>query len=373
MILISQKTKLPGKQTRAYELLELAAIFGEFPSELLTRLSGGDSYKEKIVTTLKQQGLLKTYYKDGRRGLRPTTRAKRLLLADNLDRFSFFMDENSDTNHVRSEPHRRERLHRIAEAIITMKNAGVKVFRDERPEIFSREWESGELIEEPLFYSSREIQELGYQYSKMKGSRSVGVLLTEQDVFITYSLNESLIKWSYKSEMRMKILIQNYLCLDRMSYQYSRNNLNGLLLGNSMELALKILESSRQQYFVLDGNYDNFYFVTKDEKGDMLLRLLCRPDLCCELEEILTDDLRPQQSGFVVENDAMTEDGRPVILAYKCDLNRIRRFNTALTLREMRGVIICFDYQADVLRRYCSEAVEFQTIDYTKTERRFYS
>ena len=373
MILISQKITLPGKQTRAYELLELAAIFGEFPIDLLARLSGGASYKETIVTTLKRQGLLKTYYKDGRRGLRPTITAKRLLLSDNPNRFSSFFDENSDTNHVRGEPHRRDRLYRIAEAIITMKNADVKVFRDERPAIFSRERESGEMIEEPLFYSSREIQELGYQYSKMKGSRSVGVLLTEHDIFITYSLNESLIKWSYKSEMRMKILIQNYLCLDRMSYQYSRNDLKGLLLGNSMELALKILENSRQQYFVLDGNYDNFYFVTKDEKGDMLLRLLCRPDLCCELDEILTDDLCPQQSGFLVENDAMTKDGKPVILAYKCDLNRIRRFNTALALREMSGVVICFDYQAEVLRQYCNEAIEFQTIDYKKVERRFFS
>ena len=92
MISISRNTTLPGKQTRAYELLELAAVFGEFPSELLTRLSGGASYKETIVTTLKRQGLIKTYYKDGRRGLRPTITAKRLLIADNPDRFSFFMD-----------------------------------------------------------------------------------------------------------------------------------------------------------------------------------------------------------------------------------------------------------------------------------------
>lgn len=373
MIRISQKTTLPGKRTRAYELLELVAVSGEFPVELLSRLSGGESYKETIVTRLKQQGLIKTYYADGRRGLRPTITAKRLLMADNPTRFSFFFDENSDTNHVRSEPHRRDRLYRIAEAIVTMKNAGVKVFRDERPAIFSQGWIGGDLIEEPLFYSSREIQELGYQYSKMKGSRSVGVLLTEQDIFITYSLNESLIKWSYKSEMRMKILIQNYLCLDRMSYQYSRNDLNGLLFGNSMELALEILKSAGRQYFILDGNYENFFFITKDRKGEMLLRLLCNPELCDELDEILTDDLCPANRGSLFENDAMTEDGVPVLLAYKCDLKRIQKFDTALNVQDKRGIIICFDYQAEVLRRYCGPNVEFQTLDFEKTERRFFS
>lgn len=373
MITIPTKKVLPGKQTRAYELLELIAIFGEFPTDLLPRLSGGASYKETIVTSLKQKGLVKTYYDDGRRGLRLTITAKRLLMADNPMRFSFYLNGNSDTNHVRSEPHRRERLYRVAEATVTMKNANVAVFRDERPSIFSRERKDGVYIDTPAFYSSREMQELGNQFSKMKGARSVGVLLTEENIFITYSLGESIIKWSYKSEMRTKALLQNVLCLERLSHQYSPQSIQGLLLGNSMELALEILKSGGQQYYVLDGNYENFYFVTKDERGEMLLKLLCRPELCEELDEILSDDLCPAQSGFLIENDAMTEDGTPVLFAYKCDLNRIQKFNTALSTQNKKGILYCFDYQAEVLRRYCSGLVEFKTLDYKKTERRFFS
>ena len=371
MISISRNTTLPGKQTRAYELLELAAVFGEFPSELLTRLSGGASYKETIVTTLKRQGLIKTYYKDGRRGLRPTITAKRLLIADNPDRFSFFMDENSDTNHIRSEPHRRDRLHRIAEASVTMKNAGVSIFRDERPSLSCL---SNLSINAPAFYSSREIKDLGIVFDKVKSTRLVGLLLSERNIFVAYNFGNSIIRtWAYKTEMRAKAIIENEFCRKPHSTQYSVKNIKGLIFGNSMELAYDVLANTTKQYFLLDDNYENFYFVTNDERGEMLLQLLCRPDLCAKLDALLSEDLCPADRGALIENDAMTTDGYPVLFAYKCDLRRIRKFDTALNTQKRQGIIYCFDYQAEVLSRYCSDAVEFQTLDYEKTERRFFS
>ena len=373
VVLISQNRPLPNKDTKVYKLLEMIGIFGEFPNDLLSRLSVGKGYKEKMVMLLKRQGLIKTHYEDGRRGLRLTTTGKRFLLADNPERFEFYLSGNSDTNHIRCEAHRRDRLYRIAEASVTMSNAGVSIFRDEHPAIFSPSWEGGECIRAPAFYSSREIKESGATFSKIKGARAIGVMLTPHNIFITYNLGSSLMKWHYRAEMRNKALIQNLLCLERLPKQYSPKCISAILLADSMELAQKILENKIEQYMLLDDNYENFYFVTNDEKGEMLLRLLCRPDLCTELDEILTEDLCYADPGALIENDAMTEDGRPVILAYKCNLNRIQKFDTSLKLQKKRGVIICFDYQAEVLRRFCSEAVEFQTLNYEKTERRFFS
>lgn len=45
---------------------------------------------------------------------------------------------------------------------------------------------------------------------------------------------------------------------------------------------------------------------------------------------------------------------------------------SALDLMECSGTLICFDYQADVLRRYCGNRVRFQTIDFIKFERRLF-
>ncbi len=47
-----QNNIFPNKQTRAYELLELIAIFGEFPTKALSRLPGGETYKEAVVPIL---------------------------------------------------------------------------------------------------------------------------------------------------------------------------------------------------------------------------------------------------------------------------------------------------------------------------------
>lgn len=370
VIYISEKTMLPNKNTKMYDTLVLIALFGELPVELLSRICASTSYKESIIKRLRRQGLIKYYNKDGYRGLRPTTIAKNLLFADNPERFFEYTYENVDTNHVRSEPSRRERLHRIAEASVTMRNAGVEIFHDCCPPLPSLKSTKADI---PAFYTSREIKDLGIEFDKIKGTRSVGALFTENDIFITYNLGKSIVrKWAYKTEMRTKAVIENEFCLKPQIPHYSCDSVKGIVLSNSMEMAYNILTDTARQYFVLDKNYDNFYFITNDEKGEQLLRLLCRPDLCEELDEILMEDLYIPYSNVPPETDAVTKDGIPVLIAYKCDLGRIRRFDTSLAVQRKKGIVYCFDYQAEILRRYCGETIEFQTLDYNKVERRFF-
>ncbi len=325
-----------------------------------------------VVTELKKQGLLKTYYKDGLRGLRLTSAAKQLLLADNEKRFAFYFAENADTNHVRTAQSRRQRLHRIADATLTMKNAGVSVFRDEHDNIFSPTFEGSVYIRAPVFYNSREIKELGTLFTKVKGARSIGTLLTEQNIFIAYNLGNSLMKWEYKAEMRVKALMENMLCFPKITQQYSFNSIKGLLFGDTMELAFRILTNEQEQYYIKDEDYDSFYFVTNDEKGETLLRLLCNTELSDKLHSILTEPFYPQSQGCLIENDAMTEDGKPVLLAYNCDLQRIRRFANSLKTQSRQGILYCLDYQADVLKRYCGDAADIKAIDYEKMKRRIF-
>lgn len=300
------------------------------------------------MSSLKGKGLLKTYYADGLRGLRPTTTAKRLLLADNSERFSLCMAENADTNHIHGEPHRRERLHRIAEATLTMRNAGASIFRDERPAIFSPTAKGGEPLQSSAFYSSLEMREYGEELFKTKGARFVGVLLTPQNIFITYNLGNHMIRWGYRAEMRTKATVSNLLCYKKTPIEYDSSSIKGLLLANSMELASEILTKKTKHYFLLDGNYENFYFVTNDERGEMLLRFLCDAELRNELDELLSSDLCSRNDWFEIINDAMTEDGVPVLFAYTCDLYRIKKFNRGLVKHEKQGIMYCFDYQAEV-------------------------
>lgn len=366
---------LPDKQTVGYTLLELVAVSGELPADQLCRLPGGDSYKLNVVRVLKSQKLLRTYYRDGVRGYRLTAPAKKALCRDAPERFSFSLSGSAETNLVKSEITRRLRLHRVAEATLTMKNAGVLIFRDEKPNVFSPEWEETDSLSvtAPAFYNSREIKEMGTVFAKIRGARSVGVLLTPADVFVVYDLGNSLMKWEYKSEMRTKALMKTVLCRERLPHQYPPEAVQGLLLADGMEQACDILnENEGRQYFVLDGNYEHFYFLTNDRKGERLLSLLCSRALTERLTDILYADLYECDFAGNLECDAADRNGEPVLLSFFCDLPRIKRFDTALQLQNKYGTLICFDFQREALERYCSGRVKFQTIDFKKWERSFF-
>ncbi len=373
---MSDPIQLPARDTAGYRLLSLVAVCGELPVDQLERLPGGDSYKRSLVTALKNQRLMRTVYRDGLRGYRLTLAAKSALLSDLPDRFSFALTGASETNHIKSEVPRRLRLHRIAEVTVTMLNAGVIVHRDEKPDLFRPVWRESVQPRPPtpVFYNSREVKELGLAFVKIHGGRFVGVLLTSENVFVSYNIVSSLIRWDYKSEMRTKAMMKSTVCEQRLSSCYPMDAVQGLVFGSSMELAYRILsEEGGRQYFLLDRNYDHFYFLTSDHYGQRLLQLLCDRTLRERLESILLDDLYEADTGSTLENDAFDEADDPVLLGYFCDLQRIQRFDTGLQLQNRTGTIICFDFQKEALSRYCCDRVRFQVIDFQKWERSFFA
>ena len=327
------------------------------------------------MTSLKKNGLLRTYYRDRLRGYRLGAKAKAALLDGWPERFSPYLTGDTDTNRLKSEVNRRLRLHRLAETYVTMDNAGIGLFQDEKPKVFSPQGYHGEAIEYPAFYSSREVKEMGIDTTQVRSSRFAGVLLAPTGIFVTYNSGAALMKWRCKSEMRVKALMWSVLCQQRLAGQYRAEDVHGLVLGDSMELAYQMLTSTggaKHDYFMLDGSYDHFYFLTNNHQGEVILALLCDPLKTAELNRILSQGLIAGNAGRAIEQDAAEQDGTPVLFGYSCDLPRITRFNTSLDLMDRPGTLICFDFQADVLRRYCGSRVRFQTIDFTKFEGRLF-
>ena len=140
-----------------------------------------------------------------------------------------------------------------------------------------------------------------------------------------------------------------------------------------MEMAYKVLITpSNTPYAIHEDSYEHFYFLTNDSKGERLLQLFCNRSLCEQLNDILMTDLEEQDSTSSIENDAITEDGIPVLFAHTFGLPRIKRFKRGLDIRGAQGMIICFDYQKEVLERYFCEQVRFQTINFEKWEKEFF-
>jgi hypothetical protein len=359
-------------------ILSLIAVSGELPANQIKRLFGGGRYKEEKIKELKNKNLIRTYYKDKLRGYMLTANGKKMLLKDNQERFESFLTGNTETNQPKYDITRRLRLKSIAETVVTMQNAGVSIYRDEKPDVFCPDIDFNSrpyIITDPAFYNSREIKEMGSEFVKIHGARSVGVLLTEYDAFVVYNTCGSLMKWDYKSELRTKALIKNILCIERFPHQYKPDNIKGMMLGDNMEQLYRLLTSTggvKRKYFMLDDNYGSFIYLTNDRNGELILKLLNDRNKTNHLKHILSENLSGRNPGMLTENDAVDENGEPVLFAYDCDMPRIVRFNSSLNTYNRNGTIICFDFQMEVLRRFCCDNVKFQTIDIKKFEGRFF-
>lgn len=374
---MSDTQPLPINQTKPRLLLLLTALSGEFPANQTDRLSS-PSYMENVVKELKRDRLLRACYKDRLRGYRLTAKAKALLLSLYPDRLSFFLTGNSETNQPKSEITRRLRLHRMAECLVTMQKAGILIFRDEKPEVFYPEGTkrpSALRIDAPAFYNSREVKELGTEFVKIRGARMVGVLLTSGNAFVVYNTGSAKCRWEYKSEMRTKALMKTVLCQQRLAGQYAPDAVQGILLGDGMEMAYELLsgqEAGQRNYFILDGNYDSFHYIPNNHDGEVILKILCDAGRSAELRSVLSENLSPRTADSHIENDGFDRHGNPVLFAHTLDLPRIARFHQALQLQERSGTMICFDFQAEVLKRYCKAQVSFEIINLQKYEGRFH-
>ena len=368
------------KNSLSYQLMQLIAIAGDFPSDEIKRMEGGEHYKGKVIADLKNNKIIKTYYKDHIRSYRLTIKGKRMLLADNLSRFAFYFSGSADTNQYRSTLTKRLRAHRIAQAMLTMKQADIALFPDEKIDLFDCCEQCDETPHErtrikiPAFYNSREMKSIGIEANKFRSARAVGVLLTNNELFLVHNTVDTVMKWDVKTEMRVKAILRN-LCNQRLPETHANTTIKAIMLGANIDIGYQLLTSNggtKHNYFMLDGSFEHFHYVTHDHAGEVLLKLLCDATLRTKLVDILTQDLSAPDTKLLIENDGIDESGNPVLLAYDFNMPRLARFNTALRLQNHQGTAICFDYQRDALSAFFGERATIQTIDLQKLERRFF-
>lgn len=362
------------QDTAAFKLLSLVALSGEFPATALGRLLGNGRYKEKVVTELKAKKLLKVYGRDGVRAYRLMLGGKRLLLQENPARFAPVF--TTPIQPRQDLPH-RTRQHQMCEVLLSMQKSGIPIFPDEKTSLIGPaplpvETQMG--IRLPAYYSSLEIKALGPDSTKIKNARFCGILLTRQCIYLVYNAGDSLMRWEQKSEIKTRALIAYLLCRERLPERYARAEVQGILMGADMEAARRLLcagDPKASRVFRLDQTFEHFHFVPGNPQGELLLQLLCTDVRSLELREVLSDGLQPADRRAPIENDGFETDGIPVLFSFDGDLQRLSNFVSMLQLRESKGVVVCFDFQAQAFGAYCGESVRLQTIDLEKYKRRF--
>ena len=378
----TNKIPLPAPDSFTGLLIALAAVSGELPASQVGRLMGAMSYKQKAITKIKRDDLLNAYSRNNLRGYRLTSGAKRALVEQYPERYQPLLMGWSSTNAPKYSVRHRLRMHRMAEVLVTMLNAGALVFPWEKP-AFPPDKGLRELsFTQSTYYSSIEVKEIGAQGQKIRGSRATGLLFAASALFAVYNVGAADMRWDHRAEMRLKALMQTDLCKYRFGGQRATHQMQAILFADDMSRIEKMLcdtergpvgadsatksenaQKAKTMYFLLYGSYEHFHVLTNDRHGEMLLRFLTERETKATLDSLLMNGLHRDNLRWGLEHDAFDQDGSPVLFGYSCDLPRIKRFDDALEKRQTRGTLICFDYQQPALKQLCGELVDFQCID----------
>ena len=354
----------------------MIAISGELPSDSLRLFHRNIKYARTVMYDIRDKDLMRIYYRDKIRGYRLTPQAKAALLKQNPSRFSPYLTGLVETNRIKNTPIRRQRLHCLGEVNIMMTSSEVAVFPDQKPAVFAPDAVKEQKIQSAAFYSSREIKQMDKENTiKLSGSQMAGVLLTPTKAYITYNSRKDLLDLDYRYEQRCHTLISSALCNKLLYKQYRPGDICGLMFARDLSVIRHILYTDNthlHDFFLLDGDYDHFYYLTTDHYGEILLKLLADPQKQESLNRVLRQDLTSPKSVVPFNCDGIDRNGLPVLFGYLLDFPRINRFSTSLKNHKKRGVVICFDFQQPLLAEFLNSRITLQAISFEKFERSFF-
>ncbi len=209
------------------------------------------------------------------------------------------------------------------------------------------------------YHTSFEIKGDGDESIKIAGSRSMGLLRCRTGVYLLYHTHTAPIKWEEMTEHRTRMLFTHKLGMAVRS----------VMMGEDMDCGLTLLQSDggklNRYYKVIPETQPDMLYIPRNRDGEFLLRFVALTDayeqLKEKLKEKLTAGLQKDLSRSLV-CDGYLDDRTGVLFACDFDMVRLMQFRMGIEVRKMKGVVYCFDFQADVLRRYFDATVALRTI-----------
>lgn len=343
------------------ELLLLAAVSGEIPADWIGWAIGSESYGAAVLTRLKKEGEIKLRSKDGIRGYLLRAKAKRYLLERYQEDVERFLTGSAATNHVKSEPEKRLRLHRMSMVWIYFYRLGVPVFISDKPALFpalhllpsdEQQTEEGGT---GAYYGTAEWKLETDQ--EISGSRACGILASDE-AYVVYNTMDSLMKWTPKIERNLK---------GRLELRFRRfgNALlcGAVMLGTDMELAKRILESGgglKGNLYRIDDVYETMYYIPMQKEAAIQVRLLCQKEARGRLHDFLCGALMEVREGGFGLEEGTDKNGNRVYFCYLMELRHIKRLMELPVFDG--GRVFCFTYQAQALSEILGNRFEIEAI-----------
>lgn len=335
----------PG--TQAYEILRLLCYTQEYPRRNAGLLgTGAAGWTKRVVKQLMDEGYIRLLEQG--REIRSLGIRKKGWTA-----------VYGDSGFIKQRVNRASlnRRHRMAETAAMMRQAGIQVFPEEKPEWLDFT-ENQRLGTEPAFWSSREVKATLDAQQNFNSSRFVGFLAGARP-YVVYDVGTGQMVWHDCSEAHTQALLSRMV----------RAPTDGaVILGQSMDQALKILNTNpdnARSYLGTVTCYPNLYYIPLRADAAQQLRGLTQPGWRKRLvDSLLTQE---EQDGRLnsIESDGLTRIGgqlMPVLVGCECNLPRLCRLKLALLLRGIgKAAVYCLPYQARAYAEFFGKQVQLLT------------
>ncbi len=173
----------------------------------------------------------------------------------------------------------------------------------------------------------------------------MGILMAPQCVYVLYNTRNGVLKWEYRTEVRLNAFLQHYL----QGYPYNghpqiRAIMTGNRHGNGFPAVYQYRRIQKRACLCWIPPM-NISIICQIPGRETLFKTAGSvPEIMKKLDKFLLSDLGSRSQTFPSTMMGWTLLGTPV-LAYDFDLHRINRFNTGLNVYGRSGMMICFDFQ----------------------------
>ncbi len=345
------------------EILHLAALSGELSPVALGELNRSPKYIKNSIYDLIHNHKLVYCSRDDMEGYRLKPKGKHYLAKTYPDRFEDFFAVSNGANKVRLDHLHRRRNLRSSEIVAMMYKCGVALFPDEKPKLYSPLADSSQ-SSESRYYTSFEVKDIGEDGIKINNTRFNGLLRSSVGDYLMYNMGLGLIKWESAAEIRAQTLIGRSLHTD----------IRQIIMGNDMELAMDLLKSEggrQNKYFRIDEMSESAYFVPITTEGEFLIRMSFLSDSMKRLRYSVLQKMNLQPPKDSLDCDGYVDERTAVLFACDMDLKHIRNLKIGAEAKYLKLIIICFDFQADLLSRYFGDLAAIRIIDARKTSELF--
>lgn len=353
------------KASKKEQFLTITALSGEFPASYWSRLYCTAEYGRNLKYRLISEKLIQDINANGLKGHVLTKKGTDYLLDKNTLRFRYI------EKRVRHELTKRYRKQLFAKTYCSLLNSEIEFLCDTKPYIYlhghGQAYSVGSVLmntdllnQNPVFYSSIEIKhELENYVQQIRNSAMMGLILNKTDSYILYNIDKNKNPLSYATELKANILINNGTFLQ--SNNKNHGNSKAIFLVADFYILEELVLGNRQKKkkpckVIFQEPFRHIYIVPENSDGDIQLMTICHPELRKMIDNTFINAFKAENQNFKTVNDGFDSDGNPVINSCCFDIMRLLKFKRGLLNNGIKGRILCYDFQIDIISKLMKPA-----------------